>query len=299
MVNKSHEITVGDFCKRLFSDKWLVVLITGLVSIAFVILALYLPNKYKSDVLLMPIVEQDTNLAGLGSQLGGLASMAGINLGGQSDKTDLAIATLKSRTFLMNFINENKLKVELLGVKSWDYATNQYIYDDEVYDRVNNKWVRESSTIKQAEPSLLEAYIYFMEELLEVDKDKETGFVRITIKHVSAQFAERVVTQLIISIDEKLRADAANETERSIEFLKEAIKESDNSDLKILLYNLIEQEVQKKMLTKVKENYAFKVIDKAVIAEEKFSPRRALLCIFGFILGGIISCIVVFIRALR
>ncbi|MDN3379106.1 MULTISPECIES: GNVR domain-containing protein [unclassified Pseudoalteromonas] len=299
MVNKSHEITVGDFCKRLFSDKWLVVLITGLVSIAFVILALYLPNKYKSDVLLMPIVEQDTNLAGLGSQLGGLASMAGINLGGQSDKTDLAIATLKSRTFLMNFINENKLKVELLGVKSWDYATNQYIYDDEVYDRVNNKWVRESSTIKQAEPSLLEAYIYFMEELLEVDKDKETGFVRITIKHVSAQFAERVVTQLIISIDEKLRADAANETERSIEFLKEAIKESDNSDLKILLYNLIEQEVQKKMLTKVKENYAFKVIDKAVIAEEKYSPRRALLCIFGFILGGIISCIVVFIRALR
>lgn len=299
MVNKSHEITVGDFCKKLLSDKWLVVLITGLVSIAFVILALYLPNKYKSDVLLMPIVEQDTNLAGLGSQLGGLASMAGINLGGQSDKTDLAIATLKSRTFLMNFINENKLKVELLGVKSWDYATNQYIYDDEVYDRVNNKWVRESSTIKQAEPSLLEAYIYFMEELLEVDKDKETGFVRITIKHVSAQFAERVVTQLIISIDEKLRADAANETERSIEFLKEAIKESDNSDLKILLYNLIEQEVQKKMLTKVKENYAFKVIDKAVIAEEKYSPRRALLCIFGFILGGIISCIVVFIRALR
>lgn len=299
MVKKSHEITVGDFCKKLLSDKWLVVLITGLVSIAFVILALYLPNKYKSDVLLMPIVEQDTNLAGLGSQLGGLASMAGINLGGQSDKTDLAIATLKSRTFLMNFINENKLKVELLGVKSWDYATNQYIYDDEVYDRVNNKWVRESSTIKQAEPSLLEAYIYFMEELLEVDKDKETGFVRITIKHVSAQFAERVVTQLIISIDEKLRADAANETERSIEFLKEAIKESDNSDLKILLYNLIEQEVQKKMLTKVKENYAFKVIDKAVIAEEKYSPRRALLCIFGFILGGIISCIVVFIRALR
>lgn len=299
MVKKSHEITVGDFCKKLLSDKWLVVLITGLVSIAFVILALYLPNKYKSDVLLMPIVEQDTNLAGLGSQLGGLASMAGINLGGQSDKTDLAIATLKSRTFLMNFINENKLKVELLGVKSWDYATNQYIYDDEVYDHVNNKWVRESSTIKQAEPSLLEAYIYFMEELLEVDKDKETGFVRITIKHVSAQFAERVVTQLIISIDEKLRADAANETERSIEFLKEAIKESDNSDLKILLYNLIEQEVQKKMLTKVKENYAFKVIDKAVIAEEKYSPRRALLCIFGFILGGIISCIVVFIRALR
>ncbi|NMM42019.1 Wzz/FepE/Etk N-terminal domain-containing protein [Pseudoalteromonas arctica] len=299
MVNKSHEITVGDFFKRLFNDKWLVVLITGLVSIAFVILALYLPNKYKSDVLLMPIVEQDTNLAGLGSQLGSLASIAGIDLGGQSDKTDLAIATLKSRTFLMNFINENQLKVELLGVKSWDYATNQYIYDDEVYDHVNNKWVRESSTIKQAEPSLLEAYIYFMEELLEVDKDKETGFVRITIKHVSAQFAERVATQLIISIDEKLRADAANETERSIEFLKEAIKESDNSDLKILLYNLIDQEVQKKMLTKVKENYAFKVIDKAVIAEEKYSPRRALLCIFGFILGGGISCIVVFIRALR
>lgn len=299
MNDKSNEITIGEFTAKLMKDKWLVLIITALFSIAFVILAVSLPNKFKSDVLLMPIIEQDSNLAGLGSQLGGLASIAGISLGGKSDKTDLALAILKSRTFLMNFIAENNLKVELLAVKKWDQATDQYIYDNDVYDAINQKWVRKVTAPKDAEPTLLEAYIYFIEELLEIEKDKETGFVRVTIKHISATFAQRTVSKLIESIDKKMRLDVENETKKSISYLKKAIKESKNTDLKVLLYSLIEQEVQKQMLTKVKENYAFKVIDNAVIAEKKYSPRRALLCIFGFVFGFVISLIVVFVRALR
>ncbi|MGO3915069.1 MAG: Wzz/FepE/Etk N-terminal domain-containing protein [Pseudoalteromonas sp.] len=299
MNDKSNEITIGELLTQLIKDKWLVIAITGLFSIAFVILAINLPNKFKSDVLLMPISEQDSTLAGLGSQFGGLASIAGINLGGKSDKTDLAIATLKSRTFLMNFIAENNLKTELLAVTSWNNVTNEYTYDEKIYDPINAKWVREVSAPKEAEPSLLEAYVYFIEELLEIDKDKETGFVRITIKHVSANFAQETVSKLIKEIDRKMRLDAENETKKSIAYLQKAIADSENVDLKVLLYSLIEQEVQKQMLTKVKENYAFKVIDNAVVAEEKYSPRRALLCIFGFVFGLVISLIVIFVKALR
>ena len=53
------------------------------------------------------------------------------------------------------------------------------------------------------------------------------------------------------------------------------------------------------MLTEVRETYAFKVIDNAVVAEDKYSPKRALICIFGFILGVCFSLFIVFVRALK
>ena len=185
MNNNPYELTVGDFIASIMKDKWLILFLTTAFSIVFLVLALYLPNKYKSDILLMPVTEQESNLAGLSSQLGGLASMAGINLGEQSNKTDLAIATLKSRTFLMEFIADTDIKVELLAVRKWDVVTGGYTYDEDVYDPNTKQWIRDVSPPKQAEPSLLEAYVYFLENLLEVEEDKETGFVRVAIKHIS------------------------------------------------------------------------------------------------------------------
>lgn len=299
MNNNPYELTVGDFIASIMKDKWLILFLTTAFSIVFLVLALYLPNKYKSDILLMPVTEQESNLAGLSSQLGGLASMAGINLGDQSNKTDLAIATLKSRTFLMEFIADTDIKVELLAVRKWDVVTGGYTYDEDVYDPNTKQWIRDVSPPKQAEPSLLEAYVYFVENLLEVEEDKETGFVRVTIKHISSVFAEEMVKKLIQRLDNKLRQDAEIEAEKSIEYLQGAILKAKNADLKSLLYTLVEQEFQKKMLTNVRETYAFKVIDNAVVAEDKYSPKRALLCIFGFILGGCFSLFIVFIKALK
>lgn len=299
MKNNPYELTVGEFFASIKKDKWLVVFITTAFSIVFLALALYLPNKYKSDILLMPVTGQESNLAGLSSQLGGLASLAGINLNGQSDKTDLAIAILKSRTFLMEFIADTDIKVELLAVRKWDSVTGSYIYDEEVYDPNTKQWIRDISPSKEAEPSLLESYVHFVEKLLEVEEDKETGFVRVVIKHISPVFAEETVKKLIQRLDDKLRQDAEIEADKSIEYLQGAILEAKNADLKSLLYTLVEQELQKKMLTKVRKNYAFKVIDDAVIAEDKYSPKRALLCIFGFVLGVCFSLLIVFTRALK
>ena len=65
------------------------------------LVAISLPNKYASYATLAP-VEQEAGggLSGLASQFGGLASIAGINLGGnQSQKFTLAKELLQSKNF--------------------------------------------------------------------------------------------------------------------------------------------------------------------------------------------------------
>jgi uncharacterized protein involved in exopolysaccharide biosynthesis len=297
---KAPEVSVGEFLNKVKKDWWILLLSVTVFSIGFVVLALKLPNIYKSDILLQPIAENDSGLLGMGGQLGGLASIAGINLsGGDVDKTELALATLKSRTFVTTFVNEHKLKKELFAADSWQQSSDEIVFDDELYDIKNDKWVRDVSLPKKPEPSLLEVYKVFIEDILEVEKDKETGFVRISVKHVSPTFAQKLVTKLFEQLDSNLRYQDEIEATKSIEFLEELLADTKNAELQTTVFGLIEQQYQKKMLTKARENYVFKVIDKAVVAEEKHSPKRALICIFGFLLGACFGVVVIFFRALK
>jgi LPS O-antigen subunit length determinant protein (WzzB/FepE family) len=43
------------------------------------------------------------------------------------------------------------------------------------------------------------------------------------------------------------------------------------------------------MLAKVRQEYAFKTIDPAVVPEEKSEPNRALICVLGTLLGGMLA----------
>jgi len=40
----------------------------------------------------------------------------------------------------------------------------------------------------------------------------------------------------------------------------------------------------------------FKTIDPAVVPEEKSEPKRALICVLGTLLGGMLSVLIVLVR---
>ena len=50
------------------------------------------------------------------------------------------------------------------------------------------------------------------------------------------------------------------------------------------------------MLADVREEYALEVIDPAVVPETKSAPDRALICILGALLGGILSVLFVLLK---
>ena len=91
--------------------------ISALFAILSVIYAINQPNIYRATTLLAPASEQGGagGLAKMAGQFGGLASLAGINLGGGgTDKTGLALEVLKSRVFIEEFINKHQLIVPLM-----------------------------------------------------------------------------------------------------------------------------------------------------------------------------------------
>ena len=59
---------------------------------------------------------------------------------------------------------------------------------------------------------------------------------------------------------------------------------------------LVESQLQKQMLSKINEEYILKVIEPPFIPEVKSKPMRAVICILGTLLGGMLAIIWVIMR---
>ncbi len=293
------EIDLRELFSIIWQGKWIVIIITALFAIASVVYAIKQPNIYRATTLLAPVSDQSGagGLAKMAGQFGGLASLAGINLGaGGSDKTSLALEVLQSRRFIENFIDEHQLLVPLIAVKSWNAVNHELLLDGELYNAETKTWIREVKAPKTAEPSTWEAYKAF-KKVLSVNTDKETGMITLAIEHHSPEIAKQWLLWLVSDINETMRNQDKLEAKNSIEYLTQKLQETQLADMKTVFYQLIEEQTKTIMLAEVAQEYVLKTIDPANAPEEKAKPKRALICLGGTFLGGVLSLMIVLIRS--
>ena len=295
--NNDDEIDLRELWNVIWHGKWTIIVITTIFAVASVFYALSLPNIYKSEALLAPAdSEQQGGLSGLSGQLGGLASLAGVNLGaGKSDKTDLALEILKSRVFFSKFAEKHNILPDLMAVKEWDMPTNTIVYDEDIYSSESDEWVREVRAPRKPKPSMQEAKIEF-DKLLELGLKEDSPMVIISIKHYSPVVARDWVNWLISDLNQAMKERDKKEAELNINYLESQINQTNIVEQKSLLYQLIEEQAKTLMFAEVRTEYVFKVIDKAVISEIKSSPRRALIVLLGTILGFITMILILLVK---
>src|ERR1700722_11903215 len=132
---------------------FVVIFTAGAVGLAFI-----LTPMYRSEVVVSPADTSSGGLGDLGGQLGGLASLAGINIGGAGGKkSDEALAYLRSRIFTAGFIQRHGL-MPIIFAKKWD--------------SVRNQWRNANDP-----PTIAEGVDRFSKRIREVTEDKRTGIV--------------------------------------------------------------------------------------------------------------------------
>ena len=288
--------------RELFSVLWegrlqivASVVVAALVSVS---IALYLPNKYTAEAVLAP--RSSSGGGGLGqlaSQYGGLASLAGINLGslGENDSSAIAKEMLKTRDFFSAYLYDEVL-INLMAAEGWDRDSNSVEIDDSIYDLKAQAWVREVHPEFQVKPSAQEAHEEFLEDFLSVSEDKQSGFVTVSVTHYSPSVARDWVNLLVNGINEAVRDRDVREAESSIEFLNEQSMKTNLVSLTEVFAELIEEQTKTVMLANASDEYVYQVIEPPVAPELKSEPQRALICVLGVLLGGMLGVVGVLIR---
>lgn len=252
---------------------------------------LFLPKIYKAEALIAPSEEaQGGGVSKMANQLGGLASFANINLGSSAadQKVEMAIEVLKSRDFFYMFARKYSVLPDLLAAENWDMETNSVIYDESLYDSRSAAWVRNVKPPRDQEPSLWEAYEEF-KKIFSLSKDKQTGFIKVGIEHVSPYVARRWVDLLIEEINLVMKTKDVVEATKSINFLNDQLVKTSLAEMKTVFYQLVEEQMKTIMLAEVRDEYIFTTIDPAVVAEESVKPKKILLLLLGVFMACALS----------
>lgn len=278
--------TLSDYLYQVKLKLTILPFVLGLLTIFYV---LKLEDVYRADALLAPASEKAGGAAGLASQFGGIAAMAGIKIGGSGvDDAEFSIRVIQSRDFIARFIEKYDLKPLLFAVKHWDKYNNEIIFDEEIYNAKEKKWTRRVDPPRNAEPSMLEATTEFQNRLA-VTKDKLTSIVTITFEHQSPEVAKVWLEKLISELNEERRLNDIEQAQRAINYINSQVNQTEIVEVKNVLYQLIEEQTKTLMLAKVKDNYAMVIVQAPVISEEKVKPARAVIVVATVVLGLMIS----------
>jgi uncharacterized protein involved in exopolysaccharide biosynthesis len=241
--------------------------------------ALFAQPWYRSEVLLAP--SRSDSGSSLTSQLAtspGLAAIAGLaGVNFQPAGSAEAVAVLRSRDFARHFIEDHSLTDSLLAKQSLFFG-----------------WRPRGST--SADRDIRDAIRVFDESLLSVTEDKKTGFVTIAMDWTDPQTAADWANELVNRVNAQMRNRTLTEAELNKQYLEKELAAANVVALQQQISQLLQYEIQRIMLARGHNEYAFRVIDKGQAPERRLRPKRLLSLVMGLAGGLALGSLIVYLR---
>ena len=254
------QVDVVALLQVVWRYRYFIATVAAACGLAAVFLALSATHVYRAEIVVTEAGDEGMGgLASLANQFGGLASMAGVRL--EKDGAGLdAQAVLRSRRLVEEFIKRNDLMKELLPIAG-------------------------------EPPSLWFAVNEFREKVLSIVDDDDRGTTTIEIKWTDPKLTARWANEFVALANQLIRTRALDESSRNIKYLNDQIAKTNVVEIQRVMYNLIENETKTHMLANGRQEYAFTVVDPAVVPERRIWPRRTLMVLTGGVLGVILGVI--------
>lgn len=262
---------------------WVVIVFPSLgVAVLVAFYSLFLPNVYRSSVKVVSVDTSGGGLPGALGSLGGVASLAGINLSdGGSRDNKIAKELMVSRGAVLQFLKGHDLVTRLIAGSSWEAESGREKIDSDIYDVKNSSWVGGyfENSIGPTDKAVFESYV----GKLKVKDVPDSPVTVISFESFSPIFSQEVLAKLVDWVNANMRDRALLEAQSSIAFLEGELVAAEFSEVKEGIYRLVEEQYKRKMLASATHNYALNILDEAYIPDEKSGPGRTIMVLFSFV----------------
>lgn len=263
------DLVFAEFFKAM-RRRWLLIasLVVGGVVAAVMFSKLVTP-KYEAETVLMAVDDSGLSsvLGGMSPALTGIIGAVGGGLNSRSMERE-AIAVLESRAFAVDFIaREQALPIIF----------------PELWDAQNKAW----RTKDRKAPSMNSAFQRFHREIRKVRKNSEAGEITLSIRLADRSMAAEWANKLVAQLNDDLRNRVIAESQGSLAFLASELERTEVIGVRDSIFRLVEAQTKEIMLAKVRQQYALRVIDPAVPADEgNFAyPKVVILAALGGLAG--------------
>jgi uncharacterized protein involved in exopolysaccharide biosynthesis len=185
---------------------------------------------------------------------------------------------LQSRDLTRAFINEHNL-MPMLFADEWNSSEGGWKVDDPA-----------------KVPDIEDAVRYFSESIRTVEEAADTRLVTLAVEWTDPVNAANWANELVDLVNDQMRSRALRDAEANVRYLQSELSATSVVTLQQSIGRLLETEMQKLMLARGSEEFAFRVIDRAVPPQQRSKPRRTLTVVLATVLGGVIAGIIIVVR---
>lgn len=301
---EEYEIDLVEVIKKLYRNRKLISIITGIFMVIGLVYALCATPIYKATLTMYPA-------AGEGSKMGGLMSMAssfGMNIGGANKETYNVEDVIKSRTIAREVVlhkwNTNKFSrqvslLEFSGKEIKDTSVSIYTAIKSYIDMVNIETNKETGLMKlniESEDPLLSAGIanYLGDAVTTYVQENQGVKARRNIAHICKRLKD-VSKELINAEEDVKNYKLKNRDEYSVQAQLELARLSRVLEIKQGVFLTLSQQKELAEIEKIKKTPVINILDKAEVPLFKIKPKKSMICIVFMFLGWILGILFVLI----
>jgi uncharacterized protein involved in exopolysaccharide biosynthesis len=281
--DSSNDVGLSELWLVVSRGRWLIAAMClgfGGIAVTYALLAV---PVYRAEVLVAPAHSESAGggLSEIVSRFGGLAGIGALAGGSASAAKDESLAVLRSREFTSEFIQKNAL-MPILYAERWDASNSTW---------KTSRWSNS--------PTLNDAVERFDRDVRVVAEDRRTGMIRVSIEWRDRELAAQWANSLVASLNAAARRRSLTDSRAAIAFLRRELAEAETVSVRNAVNKLIEARLESIMLASVREDYALRVLDRAVVPDvDNFvRPKRAAVTLAGAFAGLFFGVLVVLLRS--
>lgn len=280
---KEDEINLLNYWRVIHKRQKLIIRVVVATVLVTVVISLFMTNIYQAKAVITPITPKESGtgssaLSALALQFGGLPGIAlpGIALPGGSSAAEI-VNLLKSNILREKVLQRYQL-LPILFYKEWDTEKKDWKRSISLNPVVFlGKLVRGDDV-----PDVWDG-LRKLDKIIEINQNIRENVITIMVDYYDPEMAAKMVEYFLTTLTDHMSSEAKRVAMINRQYLEEQLGKTADPLIKQKIYNLIAQQVETSMMTEVKENFAFKMIDPPKVPDKKIKPKRILIALLSFV----------------
>lgn len=289
------EINLLDLWRVIWKRKILISLLVVTSVFGTGLYSLHMKDIYSSTVVITPINSKEGGggLSALAQQFGGLP---GISLPGSSSSSEI-----------VNLLKSNILRERV--IKSYNLLP---ILFPERWDEEKGAWKKEEKSGLNLNPSILIQKavaaikpkiqnpktktqdqnggspttwdgLRSLNGIVKVNNNAKDNTISVSIEYYDPEMAAKMVDYILTALNDHMRGESKRVAQANRKFLEEQLGMTADPLIRQKIYSLIASQIETAMMSELKENFAFKVIDPPRVSDVKIKPNRSQMFMLSFV----------------
>lgn len=264
------EINLLDYLRVIWKRKILIVLVILITVLTAAINSLYVEDIYQATAVISPVSDEKSSggLAMLSQQFGGLPG--------------ISLPSSTSTSEIMNLLKSNMMREKMIE----KYNLLPVLFPE--------GWKKENAKQGSKIPTMWDG-LRRLNAIIKINDSKKENTISVSAEFNNPEMTVKLVNYLLSTLTEHKSSEAKRAALTKRRYLEEQLRTTSDPLIRQKIYNLISQQVETAMMSEMKEDFVFKVLDPPRVPDRRIKPQRRQIVVLSFAVSLFIGIFLAFL----